>query len=118
MTTLTTHVLDLTRGCPAEGIRVDIYALESNMKKRLISSQQTNADGRMDQPLISSEHFHEGEYEIHYAAGSYFRQHRLIEEKPHFAEWIVTRIFLSAAEEHYHIPLLVSPWGYQVYRGS
>ncbi|MBM0066136.1 hydroxyisourate hydrolase [Alkalicoccobacillus gibsonii] len=118
MTTVTTHVLDLTRGCPAEGMHVEVYILESKTKKRLISTHQTNVDGRLDQPLLSSEQFIEGEYEIHYATGAYFRHHRLIEEDPHFSEWIVTRVFLATDQAHYHIPLLVSPWGYQVYRGS
>ncbi|MFK3935978.1 hydroxyisourate hydrolase [Alkalihalobacillus sp. NPDC078783] len=118
MTKLTTHVLDLTRGCPAEGIHIEVYVLESKTKKRLISTKRSNADGRMDYPLISSELFLEGEYEIHYATGAYFRQHSLIDEKPHFLEWVITRVFLSTDKDHYHIPLLVSPWGYQVYRGS
>lgn len=118
MPDVTTHILDLARGCPAHDVRIEVYILESTTEKKLLSNQVTNKDGRLDQPLIANEEFQEGEYEFHYLIGEYFREHHLIEAEPHFTECIVTRVYLSSNQTHYHIPLLVSPWGYQVYRGS
>lgn len=118
MPDVTTHILDLASGKPADHVEIEVFFLESKTEKRQVTNRVTNSDGRVDQPLVSAQDFQEGEYEFHYFIGAYFREQALIKEDPHFLECIVTRVYLSSNQKHYHIPLLVSPWGYQVYRGS
>ncbi|TSB48315.1 hydroxyisourate hydrolase [Alkalicoccobacillus porphyridii] len=118
MTEVTTHVLDLSRGCPAEEVEINVYYVLSESHKEHLTRIKTNGDGRVNQPLVNVEQFRDGEYEFHYSVGPYFRKNQLIFERPHFLEVVVTRVFLSEDVNQYHIPLLISPWGYQVYRGS
>ncbi|MDQ0206738.1 hydroxyisourate hydrolase [Alkalicoccobacillus murimartini] len=118
MPDVTTHILDLARGCPAQHVKIEMYFLESKTEKRQIVTRATNDDGRVNEPLIQDQDFLEGEYEIHYFVGDYLREQGLVNADPHFLDCVVTRVYLSSNQAHYHIPLLVSPWGYQVYRGS
>ncbi len=107
---LTTHVLDTANGRPGRGIAGRLYALGN--ERRLLAGFMTNDDGRVDEPLLQGEDFVAGAYELVFEVGDYFEGN----EAPFLTE-VVIRFNLSA-DEHYHVPLLVSPWSYTTYRGS
>ena len=112
---LTTHVLDLANGCPGRGIKVELFRL--NAERKLVRSDQTNADGRCDAPLAEGAEFNEGSYELVFDAGSYFEATGG-SNFPEFLGQVVIRFNVADASEHYHVPLLLSPYGYSTYRGS
>ena len=116
MTKLTTHVLDVYSGNPGKGIRVELYNIQSNKREKL-NSVILNNDGRTDIPLIEGENFKEGRYEIIFYVGDYFKKITDTPKIP-FLDDIVIKFGISNAKEHYHVPLLVSPWSYSTYRGS
>lgn len=110
---LTTHVLDTARGQPAEGLRVDVY-----FEGRRLHSAITNADGRINAPLLQGEEMKVGNYEIQFHAGEYLLQHDTGLKQPLFLDVIPIKFGISDASQHYHVPLLLSPFGYSTYRGS
>lgn len=112
---LTTHVLDTASGIPAAGVAIRLYSLAGGRKLR--AAAVTNEDGRGEQPLIADELLETGEYELEFDAGAYFRGRGAELDDPAFLETIVIR-FAMRSGEHYHVPLLVSPWSYSTYRGS
>ena len=116
MTKLTTHVLDVYSGKPGKGIKVDLYYIENNQRKK-INSAILNDDGRADAPLVEGANFVEGKYELIFFVGDYFKK---ITETPKipFLDDVVIKFGISNSKEHYHVPLLVSPWSYSTYRGS
>ncbi len=113
---LTTHVLDTARGCPAEGIKILLYRVSGNSHKK-IAETVTNADGRTDTPILPAEKFKTGTYELIFQAGDYLRRHGLATEEPLFLDQIPIRFGMSQ-DDHYHVPLLLSPHGMSTYRGS
>ena len=113
---LTTHVLDTAQGKPADGIRVTLYRLDT--ERRQIAQATTNADGRLDQPILEGESFSRGVYELEFRTGPYFRNSPLDLPDPPFVDDVVLRFGIAQPEQHYHVPLLVSPWSYSTYRGS
>ena len=113
---LTTHVLDTARGRPGAGVRVDLYAIGE--ARRLVKSIETNADGRADAPLLEGDEFEAGVYELVFHAGRYFADAGVALPDPPFVDQVVSRFGVAAADQHYHVPLLVSPWSYSTYRGS
>ena len=113
---LTTHVLDTARGCPAAGIRIALYRVLGNSHRK-IAEAVTNADGRTDTPILPEEQFKTGEYELIFFAGDYLKQAGLSSDDPLFLDAIPIR-FGMADEDHCHVPLLLSPYGYSTYRGS
>lgn len=113
---LTTHVLDTARGCPASGVAVTLYRAES--ERELIAEARTNADGRLDSPILEDESFAAGVYELVFEAGDYFRTALSDLPDPMFVDQVVLRFGIADAGQHYHVPLLVSPWSYSTYRGS
>ncbi|MCK4707034.1 MAG: hydroxyisourate hydrolase [Gammaproteobacteria bacterium] len=113
---LTTHVLDTANGCPAANIRVELYSL--NDGRSLIKESTTNTDGRLDKPLLENEAFLKGRYELVFHAGDYFSASGLQLPDPPFVEDVVLRFGIADRDQHYHVPLLVSPWSYSTYRGS
>jgi len=115
MTKLTTHCLDTFSGKPAKGIRVDVYTLSG--KKEKITSVILNNNGRSDKPLIEGASFKEGQYELIFFVGDYFKSLKNLPKTP-FLNEVVIRFGVSNPKEHYHVPLLVSPWSYSTYRGS
>lgn len=115
MAKLTTHVLDTAHGCPGGGIAIELYRLEP--RRTLIATAVTNADGRTDQPILDQADWQKGLYELHFSVGDYFAGRRVELSDPPFLDDVVIRFSLST-DEHYHVPLLVSPWSYSTYRGS
>ena len=109
--TLSTHVLDISRGTPASGIEVVLSVLEDGARRELARAQ-TNADGRIPSPFGGE--LRDGDYELEFSAGAYFaaRSERA------FYDRIPVRFRLASEAAHYHVPLLLSPWGYSTYRGS
>ena len=116
MTKLTTHVLDVFSGKPGKDIKVDLYFIEGQ-KKVKINSLQLNNDGRADNPLDENENFKVGKYELVFFVGDYFKNITDLDPIP-FLDEVVIRFGISNNKEHYHVPLLVSPWSYSTYRGS
>ena len=116
MTKLTTHVLDVYSGKPGKGIKVDLYYVENNNKEKL-NSVILNNDGRTDKALIEGENFKEGKYELVFFVGDYFKKITETSKIP-FLDDVIIKFGISNAAQHYHVPLLVSPWSYSTYRGS
>lgn len=114
---LTTHVLDTSTGQPAAGLSITLYRFEATAKVK-VSHMVTNADGRTDSPILPKEGFREGQYELEFEAGAYFDANGVLPESPRFLNRIPIRFGISDIDAHYHVPLLLSPFGYSTYRGS
>ena len=111
---LTTHVLDTASGKPAAGVRV---VLRRDGEAQVLAEGATNADGRMDKPLLEGDAFRTGRYELTFHVGDYFRARGAATADPPFLDVVPLR-FAIAEDAHYHVPLLVSPFAYSTYRGS
>jgi len=114
---LTTHVLDTSSGRPASGIAVTLWRLGSDGGREKVVEAATNSEGRCDAPLMAGDAFAIGEYELVFAAGAYFDAMGIELQAPKFLGDVVLR-FGIAERSHYHVPLLLSPFGYSTYRGS
>jgi 5-hydroxyisourate hydrolase len=114
---LTTHVLDTSAGRPAAGVRVELYRLDGDGRERL-ADVTTNEDGRCDAPLLEGDRFQTGEYELWFHAGAYFQSVGVALPEPAFLDTVPIRFGIAEAGQHYHVPLLISPFGYSTYRGS
>ena len=114
---LTTHVLDTARGCPAEGIRIALYRIEAGEREQ-IAEAMTNADGRTDAPILPRGAFAPGVYELEFHAGDYLRASGQAGAEPLFLDIVPIRFGISDPQAHYHVPLLLSPYGFSTYRGS
>ncbi|PZM13891.1 hydroxyisourate hydrolase [Rhizobium tubonense] len=118
MTGLTTHVLDTALGRPAEGLTIDLYRIEGEGRTHL-KTLTTNADGRIDGgPILAGETFKVGTYELLFHAGDYLRGTGAALTEPAFLDLVPIRFGISDVTAHYHVPLLISPYGYSTYRGS
>lgn len=113
---LTTHVLDTTHGCPANGLEIKLFRLGEGAPS-LLATVSTNDDGRCDAPLLQDDTFLQGEYELHFDVASYFTSKNM-DIANIFLTVVPIRFSISEADAHYHVPLLVSPYGYSTYRGS
>ncbi|MEO9525777.1 hydroxyisourate hydrolase [Roseibium sp.] len=113
---LTTHVLDTALGCPGKGIKIDLYAISGDTRT-FVRSLVTNDDGRTDGPILPESEFRAGTYELVFHAGAYFDAAGIALPEPKFLDQVPLR-FGMAEDTHYHVPLLVSPYGYSTYRGS
>lgn len=114
---LTTHVLDTANGRPGSGIAVVLDRVEDGGLVRLTETT-TNSDGRCDAPLLDGDDFRAGAYQLTFSAGAYFRAGGTALTDPAFLDDVVIRFGIAAPDEHYHVPLLISPYGYSTYRGS
>ena len=114
---LTTHVLDTARGCPGHGLRIEIFRIDGEQRTRL-GEVTTNDDGRCDAPILEGEAFYAGEYELLFHAGEYLDGQGSAGSTPRFLDRIPLRFGVADASQHYHVPLLLSPYGYSTYRGS
>jgi 5-hydroxyisourate hydrolase len=117
MAHLSTHVLDTARGIPAKGLRIELHRIENGARRR-VATGVTNADGRIAAPLISGELLEIGVYELVFHAGDYLRSAGLDVSEPAFLDQIVVRFGVAELDRNYHVPLLLSPFGYSTYRGS
>lgn len=113
---LTTHVLDTSNGKPASGLQVDLYRIEGDARAHL-KTLFTNSDGRTDEQILPADAFKTGIYELVFHAGDYLDASGVTPENPRFLDMIPLRFGMSEAT-HYHVPLLLSPFGYATYRGS
>ena len=114
---LTTHVLDAAHGCPGSAIVVELYRVDG-VQLELLQRHVTNADGRCDAPLLQGEAYRSGVYQLHFHAGDYYRARGVGLPQPAFLDVVVLRFGIDARQEHYHVPLLISPYSYSTYRGS
>jgi len=112
---LTTHILDTAHGRPAGNVAIRLYALDGD--RSLIAAVVSNGDGRTDEPLLDGDAMQTGSYELEFDIGTYFSAQGVTLDDPAFLDTIVIR-FSVQASEHYHVPLLASPWSYSTYRGS
>ena len=115
MSKLTTHCLDTFSGKPAKGVKVDVYSVSDKREK--LNSTVLNNNGRSDKPLLEGTNFKEGRYELVFFVGDYFKKITDLPATP-FLNEIVIKFGVSNPKEHYHVPLLVTPWSYSTYRGS
>ncbi|MXN67459.1 hydroxyisourate hydrolase [Stappia sp. GBMRC 2046] len=113
---VTTHILDTANGCPAANVRIVAYRIEGDRREELVDIS-TNHDGRTDQPVIGKGSLRAGVYEIDFHIGDYFKARGLESATP-FLDVVPVRFGIDDAGEHYHVPLLASPFGYSTYRGS
>lgn len=112
---LSTHVLNVAQGVPAEGVPVELWRL--GPAAELVVRTATGADGRANDALLPPAGFVPGRYELRFGVGEYFRRRGLGADPP-FHDVVPVRIFLAEGQGHYHVPLLCSPWSYTTYRGS
>ena len=115
MTKLTTHCLDTFSGKPAKGVKVDVYLVSDKREK--LNSIVLNNNGRSEKPLVEGVNFKEVQYELVFYVGDYFKKITDLPATP-FLNEIVIKFGVSNPKEHYHVPLLVTPWSYSTYRGS
>lgn len=113
---LTTHILDTAHGKPGAGIEIDLYSIDKD--RALVKQMRTNEDGRVDAPILEGAEFTIGTWELVFHVGPYFREQGLELAEPLFLNEVVVRFGISDNDQHYHVPLLVSPWSYSTYRGS
>jgi 5-hydroxyisourate hydrolase len=113
---LTTHVLDVAQGRPAAGVRIELW--RASAASELLKAVSTNDDGRVDGPLLSGEAMQEGRYELRFFVGDYYRNEGLTLPEPAFLDVVPVQFGIFDAQAHYHVPLLISPYGYSTYRGS
>jgi len=121
---LSTHVLDTTQGKPGSGIAVSVFRV-ADEQRQLVKRVKTNSDGRCDEPLLEGDTLEVGVYELVFSVGPYFSaqqtdavQTDAAQEKIRFLDDVVIRFGVPAADEHYHVPLLITPFSYSTYRGS
>lgn len=114
---LSTHVLDTAKGRPAAGVRIMLYRI-SGQSHRKVKEVVTNADGRTDAPLLEGAKLEAGIYELVFCAGDYLRTSGQASDGIVFLDEIPIRFGVADAGAHYHVPLLISPFGYSTYRGS
>ena len=108
-------MLDTAAGRAAAGMRVVLWRLDGG--ETLVADGRTNADGRFDRPLLEGEAFVFGSYRLDFYVGEYFRASGVKLADPAFLDVVPVR-FGIAERAHYHVPLLVAPYGYSTYRGS
>jgi 5-hydroxyisourate hydrolase len=114
---LSTHVLDTTHGCPASGMKIELWLLDG-ADSTLVTTAKTNADGRTDAPLLAADEMKTGHYEIIFFVGDYFAAKSSTLPKTRFLDRVPVRFGIADAGASYHVPLLCSPWAYSTYRGS
>jgi len=112
---LTTHILDTANGKPAQNVAIRLFS--GDEQRTLLTTTLTNADGRTEATLLEGDAMATGSYELEFDVGSYFSAQGNSQSDPPFLDTVVIR-FSVRADEHYHVPLLVSPWSYSTYRGS
>jgi 5-hydroxyisourate hydrolase len=116
MARLSTHVLDTAKGKPAGGLKIELYQIGET--RQHLKTVVTNRDGRTDEPLLSGDTIPVGIYELIFYAGDYLKASGILLPEPAFLDQVVIRFGIAEEAGHYHVPLLLSPFGYSTYRGS
>jgi 5-hydroxyisourate hydrolase len=114
---LSTHVLDMSNGIAAAGVAIELHRIDGP-GRHLVAQTTTNADGRTDAPLLAGERLEPGVYELTFHAGDYYRRRGVALADPPFLDDVVVRVGIADAGGNYHVPLLLSPFGYTTYRGT
>lgn len=117
MASLTTHILDTANGAPAADVTIQIVKI-SGKKRVILRTLKTNSDGRTDSPVLTGDQLIPGVYEMVFNIGDYFRGRATNPDPSIFLDSIPVRFAITSEDDHYHVPLLVTPWGYSTYRGS
>ena len=113
---LSTHVLDTMHGTPAAGMTVALYTTQGE-SATLVRSFVLNADGRADAPLYDNLSLKTGTYRLVFDVAAYFKARGVTLPEPNFLDRVALDFGVAHADQHYHVPLLVSPWSYSTYRG-
>lgn len=111
-------MLDTANGRPARGMRFELFRMDASGRRTAVAAGETNADGRVDKPLLAGDAFVRGTYELDFHAADYFQGVGTPLADPPFLDRITLRFGIADTASHYHVPLLVSPWSYSTYRGS
>ena len=117
MARFSTHVLDTSLGTPADGVVIDLYFINRE-ERRLLTTSVTNDDGRTEIPLLAADQIEVGIYELVFRVGDYLRRTTAAVSDPPFLDDVVVRVGIADSAGNYHVPLLLSPYGYSVYKGS
>lgn len=115
---LTTHVLDTAAGVPAAGMRVELLRRDGGAAASPLAAFTTNAEGRCPAALLEGDALRAGRYELHFHVADYFRARGVSLPEPPFLDVVVLGFGVADPAQHYHVPLLASPWSYSTYRGS
>jgi 5-hydroxyisourate hydrolase len=116
MARLSTHVLDTSTGKPAANLKIELCQIGET--RQHLKTVMTNSDGRTDEPLLSGDTIPVGIYELIFYAGDYLKASGILLPEPAFLDQVVIRFGIAEEAGHYHVPLLLSPFGYSTYRGS
>ena len=115
---LSTHVLDTMHGCPAAGMNVELHTTQGD-RATLVKRFTLDADGRSpDGPLYDSASLKQGTYRLVFDVAGYFKGRGVALPEPSFLGKVTLDFGVAHPEQHYHVPLLVTPWSYSTYRGS
>ena len=114
---LSTHVLDTMHGCPAAGMAVSLFSTQGD-EATLLQRLVLNHDGRTDAPLFDNASLRKGTYRLTFDVAAYFKARCVVLPEPNFLDRVSLDFGIANADQHYHVPLLVSPWSYSTYRGS
>lgn len=114
---LSTHVLDTMHGCPAAGMAVLLFSTQGD-EATLLQRLVLNHDGRTDAPLFDNASLRKGTYRLTFDVAAYFKARGVVLPEPNFLDRVSLDFGIANADQHYHVPLLVSPWSYSTYRGS
>jgi 5-hydroxyisourate hydrolase len=114
---LSTHVLDTMNGCPAAGMAVTLYTVSGDTAA-LVRNYTLNSDGRTDGPLYDNNTLKTGTYRLVFDVAGYFKAKGVALPEPNFLGKVSLDFGVAHTDQHYHVPLLVSPWAYSTYRGS
>ncbi len=115
---LSTHVLDTMHGTPAAGMGVALYTTQGDAAT-LVKRFTLNADGRNpDGPLYDNSSLRKGTYRLVFEVAAYFKARGVALPEPNFLDRVSLDFGVAHTDQHYHVPLLVSPWSYSTYRGS
>lgn len=114
---ISTHVLDTAHGCPAAGMKVELWSLDA-ADPVLVTTAKTNAEGRTETPLLAADEMKAGRFEIIFFVGDYFAAKSPTLPRIRFLDRVPIRFGVADPGASYHIPLLCSPWSYSAYRGA
>lgn len=113
---ISVHAVDVARGRPAQGMQVDVYALEG--VRKMIATGKLAASGALDHAIVQGEGVTEGPYQVIFHVGDYLRATGAPTSTPPFLDLVPFRFTIADAAQHYHLPFKFTPWGFSLFRGS